>query len=170
MAVLDIAYVSTLVQKAQGGDSNAFAEFYAATHAQQYSFACGYLCDEGRAQDVLLETYTRALREIHRLSDASMSLAWLNQITLICCLKALGRYEGASVSFPNGENYGLLQIIALPFTQAQSILLSRLCELRLSDIAVLLGVSNADVKRYIQEGRERLGRFSAEPSKGGKSA
>ena len=45
MPALDYSYMAELVVNAQGGDSDAFAELYAATYQKQYQFAYSYLKD-----------------------------------------------------------------------------------------------------------------------------
>ena len=53
LAALDYKYIAKLVSRAQTGDSDAFAELYAATYQRQYHFAYRYLKDEYLAQDAL---------------------------------------------------------------------------------------------------------------------
>ena len=69
MSALDYNYIAELVVSAQGGDSDAFAELYAATYQKQYHFAYSYLKDEYLAQDALQETYIIALKELTKLQD-----------------------------------------------------------------------------------------------------
>lgn len=82
MVVLDYNYLADLVINAQNGDSDAFAELYAATYQKQYHFAFSYLKDEYLAQDALQETYILALRNLSKLRDPMLLIAWLNQINL----------------------------------------------------------------------------------------
>ena len=51
MSELDYNYIAGLVEHALTGDSDAFAELYAATYQKQYTFAYCYLKDEFLAQD-----------------------------------------------------------------------------------------------------------------------
>ena len=53
---LDQQYIAGLADLAVLGDSNAFAELYAATFQQQYRFSYDYLQDEYLARDALQET------------------------------------------------------------------------------------------------------------------
>ena len=85
MPALDYNYVADLVTRAQSGDSDAFAELYATTYQKQYYFAYCYLKDEHLAQDALQETYILALKNIIRLKDPSLVIAWLNQINFRVC-------------------------------------------------------------------------------------
>lgn len=45
MAELDYDYIAKLVRKTQAGDSDAFAELYAATYKKQYYFTYQYVKD-----------------------------------------------------------------------------------------------------------------------------
>lgn len=45
METLDYKHIANLVSRAQSGDSNAFAELYAATYQRQYLYAYRYLKD-----------------------------------------------------------------------------------------------------------------------------
>ena len=85
MSALDYNYVADLVSRSQTGDSDAFAELYAATYQRQYHFAFCYLNDEYLAQDALQETYILALKNIMKLKDPSLVIAWLNQINFRVC-------------------------------------------------------------------------------------
>lgn len=85
MSALDYNYIAKLVSQAQTGDSDAFAELYAATFQRQYHFACCYLKDEYLAQDALQETYILALKNLSKLKDPSLVVAWLNQINFRVC-------------------------------------------------------------------------------------
>ena len=56
---LDQQYIAGLADLAALGDSNAFAELYAATFQQQYRFSYDYLQDEYLARDALQEPIFR---------------------------------------------------------------------------------------------------------------
>lgn len=47
MEALDYKYIAKLVSRAQIGDTDAFAELYAATYQRQYLYAYHYLKDVG---------------------------------------------------------------------------------------------------------------------------
>lgn len=87
MAELDYDYISTLVSRARTGDSDAFAELYAATYQKEYRFAYNYLKDEYLAQDALQETYILALKNLYTLRDSKLFISWLNQINFRVCFK-----------------------------------------------------------------------------------
>ena len=85
MEALDYQYLAELVRSAQDGDSNAFAELYAATYRQQFRYSLKYLRDETLAQDALQGTFVRALRNIRKLKNPDLFIAWLNRINFRVC-------------------------------------------------------------------------------------
>lgn len=190
MSALDYNYMAELVVNAQSGDSDAFAELYAATYQKQYQFAYSYLKDEYLAQDALQETYIIALKELSKLKDPMLLVAWLNQINFRVCFQLHkkqkrydaemgGYYEGdsdrdqfpansqmaLSTSSTNPEDmvvkvdsreYIMNQIMKLPFTEAQVIILRFYRSLKYNEIAELLEISQSSVKRYLNSGKEHL--------------
>lgn len=192
MPSLDYNYMAELVVNAQGGDSDAFAELYAATYQKQYQFAYSYLKDEYLAQDALQETYIIALKELSKLKDPMLLVAWLNQINFRVCFQLhkkqkrydaeMGGYYGpdadreqtaanshmeafSSASSENPEDmivkvdsreYIMNQIMKLPFTEAQVIILRFYRSLKYDEIADLLEISKSSVKRYLSSGKEHL--------------
>lgn len=192
MPSLDYNYMAELVVNAQGGDSDAFAELYAATYQKQYQFAYSYLKDEYLAQDALQETYIIALKELSKLKDPMLLVAWLNQINFRVCFQLhkkqkrydaeMGGYYGpdadreqtaanshmeafSSASSENPEDmivkvdsreYIMKQIMKLPFTEAQVIILRFYRSLKYNEIAELLEISQSSVKRYLNSGKEHL--------------
>lgn len=190
MPALDYSYMAELVVNAQGGDSDAFAELYAATYQKQYQFAYSYLKDEYLAQDALQETYIIALKEITKLKDPMLLVAWLNQINFRVCFQlhkkqkrydaemrgyyddteegnkmalAMSQAEMSPSSDGNPEDmvvqvdsreYIMNQILKLPFTEAQVIILRFYRSLKYNEIADLLEISQSSVKRYLRSGRE----------------
>lgn len=192
MPALDYNYLAELVISAQDGDSDAFAELYAATYQKQYQFACSYLKDEYLAQDALQETYIIALKELAKLKDPMLVVAWLNQINFRICFqlykkqkrfdKEMYEYHGTDsdqeyrstdskidgFSSPASDNpedvvvkvdsreYIMKQILKLPFTEAQVIILRFYRNLKYGEIAKLLEISQSSVKRYLNSGKEHL--------------
>lgn len=193
MAALDYNYMAELVVNAQGGNSDAFAELYAATYQKQYQFAYSYLKDMYLAQDALQETYIIALKELSKLKDPMLLVAWLNQINFRVCFQLHkkqkrydaemgGRIEDAGsarekTSFGSGrgayssgtgpnpedmvvkvdsQEYIMNQILKLPFTEAQVIILRFYRSLKYDEIAELLEISKSSVKRYLNSGKEHL--------------
>lgn len=192
MPALDYNYLAELVINAQDGDSDAFAELYAATYQKQYQFACSYLKDEYLAQDALQETYIIALKELSKLKDPMLLVAWLNQINFRVCFllhkkqkrfdtemyeyhgsdpdeehragdSRVDRFSSSTSDNPedvvvkvDSREYIMNQILKLPFTEAQVIILRFYRNLKYGEIAKLLEISQSSVKRYLNSGKEHL--------------
>lgn len=182
MSSLDYKYIAKLVSRAQTGDSDAFAELYAATYQRQYHFAYRYLKDEYLAQDALQETYILALKNLSKVKDPTLVLAWLNQINFRVCYnihkkqqqydREMSDYdEAVSSALPavsnnpedevieiDSQEYIMNQILKLPFTEAQVIILKYYQNMKHDEIAELMDISRSSVKRYLISGREHLGK------------
>lgn len=179
MAVLDYQYLSKLVVKTMAGDSDAFAELYAATYQRLYQFSYQYLKDEYLAQDALQETYILVLKNISSLKNPDLFVSWLNQICFRICFnmqKKRVQYQQemsadpdlAEASLSSDENpenqilqideqeYIMHQVLNLPFTESQVIFLKYYQNMTLTDIASLLDISRSSVKRYLASGKKRL--------------
>lgn len=189
MVVLDYNYLADLVINAQNGDSDAFAELYAATYQKQYHFAFSYLKDEYLAQDALQETYILALRNLSKLRDPMLLIAWLNQINFRVCFHLHKKQElynaeliGFDYSDPetsqaqntppqsemtvssaeelvvqvDSQKFLMNQILNLPFTESQVIILRFYRNLKHDEIAKLMDISKSTVKRYLKSGKEHL--------------
>ena len=184
MESLDYAYLGELVKSAAQGDSNAFAELYAATYKQQYRYSLKYLRDEYLAQDALQETYIRALRNIRKLQNPDLFIAWLNRINFRTCYdmkKAQhselmdiyneehlavqhsphGRVEEEVLKIDSRE-YIIRQVMNLPLTESQVILMKYYQEMKLDEIAQIMNTSRSSVKRYLRSGRNHLKKILAE--------
>ena len=189
MVVLDYNYLADLVINAQNGDSDAFAELYAATYQKQYHFAFSYLKDEYLAQDALQESYILALRNLSKLRDPMLLIAWLNQINFRVCFhlhKKQERYNAELIGFDHSDSetspaqntppqsemtvssaeelivqvdsqkFLMKQILNLPFTESQVIILKFYRNLKHDEIAKLMDISRSTVKRYLKSGKEHL--------------
>lgn len=188
MSALDYNYIADLVPRAQAGDSDAFAELYAATYQRQYHFAYRYLNDEYLAQDALSEVYILALENLSKLKEPSLVIAWLNQINFRVCYnlqKKQQRYNTEITDFNDGSGhlssnqnpfdpasnpedlvvkidsreYIINQILKLPFTEAQVIILKYYQNMKHEEIARLMDISRSSVNRYLTSGRKRLAKM-----------
>ena len=180
MAELDYEYIGGLVEQAKDGDSDAFAELYAATYQKQYMFSYCYLKDEFLAQDALQETYILALKNLASLNDPKLFVSWLNQINFRVCFNMSSKqkrwndetaeYSAESfISWPSADpspeeqvifidnrDYLLNMVMALPYSESQVIFLHYYKHMRIDDIAYLMDISKSTVKRYLLSGKKRL--------------
>ncbi|MDD5823989.1 MAG: RNA polymerase sigma factor [Firmicutes bacterium] len=180
MAQLDYQYIGGLVEQVQQGDSNAFAELYAATYQKQYFAAYKYLRDDFLAQDALQETYITALKNINSLRDAKLFISWLNQINFRTCFRLNEKHKQYNLEmaeFNTGdfalhadmsdnpesivvqideEQFIARQVLDLPFSESQALLLRYYNNLTIEETAEIMGCSKSSVKRYTASGLNRL--------------
>ncbi len=174
MPSLDLQYVTELVRHAKTGDANAFAELFAATHQKQYQFCCSFLNDPYLAQEALQETYVQALKNMSLLQDMGLIVNWLTQLNLRICLKLKQKHDPTMPENPesiavsvSGKNYTLHQLMNLPFTESQVLILKSYCGMRPRQIAMLTEMSTREVKEYMQSGLKRLPRLDNSTGEGG---
>lgn len=180
MSNLDYEYMAKLVIEAQNSSSDAFAELYAATYQKQYSFAYKYLKDSYLAQDALQETYILALKNLNTLKEPSLFISWLNQICFRVCFNMqrkqnrvtddllqfdddiinnlhTGKQTPEEHFMDNEQNkYIIKQVLALPLSESQAIILRYYDNLKIDDIAKFMNISKSTVKRHISNGLNRL--------------
>ena len=85
MKELNTGYIAGLVLRARQDDSDAFAELYAMTYNKVYNYARHYLRDDFLAQDAMQEVYILALKNLSKLNDPTLFIAWLNRIAFHVC-------------------------------------------------------------------------------------
>ena len=79
------SYIAELVRKVTKGDSEAFAELYTLTSDKVFAYTNRYLRDEYLAEDAVQEIYILAYKNISKLNDPTLFVAWLNQISFRVC-------------------------------------------------------------------------------------
>ena len=57
------------------------------------------------------------------------------------------------------NDYILRQVMSLPFSESQAILFRYYDDMKVDDIANLMGISRSSVKRYIKSGQEKLSKL-----------
>ncbi|MGC4020352.1 MAG: sigma-70 family RNA polymerase sigma factor [Muricomes sp.] len=186
MAELDYKYISTLVSHARTGDSDSFAELYAATYQKVYRFAYNYLKDEYLAQDALQEAYILALKNLYTLKDSRLFISWLNQINFRVCFnmqqkrkrynRELSDYDDGNITQSikhhsdvenpedqivkiDEQNYIMKKILDLPPAESQVIIMKYYENMKLEEIAQIMNISCSTVKRHLKRGRAMLGQL-----------
>ena len=182
MADFNHLYMGGLVKKAQRNDSDAFAELYALTYQHIYQYACRYLRDTYIAQDAVQEIYILALKNIQKIKDVTLFVAWLNQIAFrVCydlCKKRNQQYGEISPELlelspdeyqDHNPEHKVLQndqtkhlqeaINRLPFSEQQVIVMKFYNEMKLEDIADAMQCSRSSVKRYLINAKKNLQKF-----------
>jgi len=74
-----------LVERAQGGDHDAFDALATAAYHRLYAIARRILRDEYAAQDAVQETLIRAWRDLRGLRDRDRFDAWLHRLLVRAC-------------------------------------------------------------------------------------
>ena len=71
------------------GDRDAFSYIYDKTYPEKYSIALRYMKNPADADDVISDSYVKALEKIHTLKDPTRIEMWLSQIVARTALDAL---------------------------------------------------------------------------------
>ena len=95
-----------------------------------------------------------------------MLLSWLNQISFRVCLRHFAEREryarsrrGEKMPVRAGaQEFSIHQVLGLPFTEAQVLLLRYYCRMKPREIAALLGIRRFSVRRYADSALRRLRR------------
>jgi len=179
MANIDYMYLSSLVVKAQKGDSNSFAELYGLTFQKQFNYASYYLKDSNLAQDVVQEVYIHVLKHIKDIKDPKLFMAWLNQITFRTCFDTAKKrdrnfdeinplalelsvdsyldHNPEGVTQKKDESSQLLKAVnSLPPNEQQVIVMKYFNNMTLDEIVQATGISRSSIKRYLASGKEHL--------------
>lgn len=73
-------HIAKLVVEIQNDNRNAFADLYNITNQRAYFVALEFVKNEADAQDILQESYIKALEKIKELDKPESFQSWLNQI------------------------------------------------------------------------------------------
>lgn len=77
---LDKQRIAELVGKIQGGDNSAFEELYNLTSKRAFFVALEFVKNDQDAEDILQESYIKALSRINELDKPESFSSWFNQI------------------------------------------------------------------------------------------
>lgn len=80
-----------LVERAIGGDRDAFSDLVKASLSRQYAIATLILRDGDRAQDAVQDALVSAWRGLSALRDPEAWGAWLHRLTVRACLQQARR-------------------------------------------------------------------------------
>lgn len=176
----NIPYLAGLVLRARQNDSDAFAELYAMTCSKVYNYARHYLRDDFLAQDAVQEVYILALKNLSKLNDPTLFIAWLNRISFNVCYDMTRKNKAADAQCLDAELMELLEdchpdsnpeehfqkqdearllqeaLDSLPFRERQVIVMRFFNSMKLEDIAAACEISRSTVKRYLAHGQELL--------------
>lgn len=182
MSDLDYQYLAKLVVQARDGDSNAFAELYAATFQKQYRFAYHFLGDEYLAQDALQEIYILVLKNLKKLQDPRLFVSWLNKISFHVCFQmknkltqyqnsesgddCLPLYDLQAADDPEAQLINrdtkkdlMDKVMQLPPVESQVVIMKYYQGMKLEHIALAMDISRSTVNRHLASARKKLKRL-----------
>lgn len=82
---------SDLVERMQGGDLNAFEEFFNTFKRPVYATALAITRDPFLAEEVLQDSFVKAYRVRERLDPTRSPLPWLQRVTINLCYSRVSR-------------------------------------------------------------------------------
>jgi RNA polymerase sigma factor (sigma-70 family) len=172
-----------LVEAVKAGEADAFAVLFRRYRPEIARYAGRTLGDDGRAEDVVQETFLLALRGIRSLDRPSGFKAWLFRIAHNACIDQVRR-RGRSEEVPfdadrlgPGDEIRLFRqapsthaaltqrqdmehlrqaFVGLPVAQAEILILRELEGLSYEDIAARMGISRSAVESLLFRARRSL--------------
>jgi RNA polymerase sigma-70 factor (ECF subfamily) len=177
-----VAVQRELVERAIGGDFEAFSILVRASTSRQYAIATLILRDGDRAQDAVQEALVAAWKGMSALRDPDAWDAWLHRLTVRACFQA-ARHEhrrelvelrvtpdqmstgAADVSVMLAERDRLERLLGLlPIDQRAVIVLHFYVGLPLTEAADVLDIPHGTAKSRLHRGLEALrSTMSTEP-------
>ncbi len=176
---LNHRYIAELVRRTKDGDGDSFAELYSMSFNKIYNYARHYLRDEYLAQDAVQEVFINALKNINKLKDPTLFVAWLNQIAFRVCFDFARTHKNdykeadselleevsdskseanpEESSMEKDEKSRLMAAIdRLKPTEREIIILRYFQALKIDDIVDATGISKSTVKRQLSSAVEKL--------------
>lgn len=165
---MNSATVDPLVQAAMNGDASAFAELIVAERPQLLRVAGYYARSSADAEDAVQEAVYRAYIALPKLREPQYFRTWLIRIVINASLNVLERSKRTAPAGDTAQQFAvpaedtdrrmdLLQAIAdLPLKYRRVILMKYMQDLRLTDIAAMLGQPLGTIKTYQNKGLKLL--------------
>jgi RNA polymerase sigma-70 factor (ECF subfamily) len=156
-----------LYRRFKAGDESAFKALYARLSPGLYNYLCRLLGDGHRAEDMLVESFTKLSRS--NLDDPGNVRAWLYRVATNQCYKWFRKNREICLAdgFPEPESGGSPRDIfrennvqrmlnGLPEAQKVVVVLKFYEELSYTEIAEVLCIPLGTVKSRMHEGLRRL--------------
>lgn len=166
------------VERAKGGDEQAFEYLYHHTHEMTRVFVSNFCNNQSEVEDIVQEIYLEVFRFLSTLKDNMAFCAWLRSVAYHCCLKAVRKQKETSIGDEKVEHIkNLLEqmeqpqdmileneknrilhdcIRKLPEKQRAAIILNVIQQLKMKEVAEILGCNVNAVKNLLFHGRKNL--------------
>ena len=152
MERLDQGYLNELAGKAKGGDSNAFAELFAAVAPRQYIYLQYMFSEKEEALAALREVFSQALNQLPQLNSPALFMPWISRLSFRQYLKASMPEAVDRKELPTQ----LARIQHLPLAESQVLLMYQIQHLNVSEIGAILNYANRTVKRFLKLAKRHL--------------
>jgi len=156
----------TLVSLARQGDPSALARLIGRHERGGLATAVGLLQDLHQAEEALQEAFCRAWRALNTLREPSRFKAWFSGIlTRICLdvLRARGRQRHLEArpprvpaAAPDAAERVVEEALELADEYREPLILFYVQELAISEVAEVLGISEANAKVRLHRSRKML--------------
>ena len=113
--------IALLVSRIQNGNERAFDELYRLTKERAYFVAIQFIKNEDDVQDILQESYIKALSKIKELDKPESFQSWLNQIVANKCKDFLKKKKPMLFEAEENEVYEILPDEDLNFQPEDSL-------------------------------------------------
>ena len=114
-ATKDLSKIQKLVLGLWNDDMESFSELYLLTVDDTYNYCRHILGDDRSTAMAVSDIYSIALKNILKLKDPSLFVAWLRRIAFdVCYQKAIAEYRSDYFSLLHPE-----EIESLPFSERQ---------------------------------------------------
>ena len=185
--VMDEELERSLISRFQQGDETAFVELFEAHQQRVIHMALQVLRNQDSALDVSQEVFMRAYAELPNWRGEARFGTWLYRTALNVCFERIRaeekqrkireqppQRENACPPEDTAENVEIMKAInnavkALPPRQRAIFSLKQFDELRFSEIAALLEISEGGAKASYHKAlialKERLKQYSPEPAR-----
>ena len=171
-----------LVERAIGGDFEAFSHLVRASASRQYAIATLILRDGDRAQDAVQEALVAAWKGMSALRDPDAWVSWLHRLTVRACFQAARRDRRRTLvelhvtpdrepSTSGDASAGLAErdrlereLGRLPIDQRAVIVLHFYLGLPLTEAAAILDIPAGTAKSRLHRGLQAMrSNMNAEP-------
>jgi RNA polymerase sigma-70 factor, ECF subfamily len=92
-----------LVEKARGGDANAFRELVKRHQRRAYAVALGMVHDPDDARDVCQEAFLKVHKNLATFEGEAQFFTWLYRIVANLCIDLLRKRRGMKVEFDDAQ-------------------------------------------------------------------